>query len=214
MNNFKLIRINYKYCNYLRIFDNKVPYNEGVKELRPFIGVLIKTESSEYFAPLSSPKTKHLNMKNNVDFFKIDNGKLGIINFNNMIPVLPEDYNIINLNDSNDKYNIMLKKQLNFINKNKEKILRNVEKLYNYYLDDKLNFKIKSRCCNFKLLEEKCLEYQADRDLKRFIMKREVKEQIIEYLNKRNLIRSKKQNQSKTEATEESSQSQENEEER
>ena len=214
MNNFKLIRINYKYCNYLRMFDNKVPYNEGIKELRPFIGVLIKTESSEYFAPLSSPKTKHLNMKNNIDFFKIDNGKLGIINFNNMIPVLPEDYNIINLNDSNDKYNIMLKKQLNFINKNKEKILRSVEKLYNYYLNDKLNFKIKSRCCNFQLLEEKCLEYQTNRDLKRFIMKREVKEQIIEYLNKRNLIRSKKQNQPKTEATEESSQSQENEEER
>ena len=44
MNNFKLIRINYKYCNYLRMFDNKVPYNEGIKELRPFIGVLIKTE--------------------------------------------------------------------------------------------------------------------------------------------------------------------------
>ena len=198
MNNFKLIRINYKYCNYLRMFDNKVPYNEGIKELRPFIGVLIKTESSEYFAPLSSPKTKHLNMKNNIDFFKIDNGKLGIIN----------------LNDSNDKYNIMLKKQLNFINKNKEKILRSVEKLYNYYLDDKLNFKIKSRCCNFQLLEEKCLEYQTNRDLKRFIMKIEVKEQIIEYLNNRNLLRSKKQNQSKTEATEESSQSQENEEER
>lgn len=214
MNNFKLIRINYKYCNYLRMFDNKVPYNEGIKELRPFIGVLIKTESSEYFAPLSSPKTKHLNMKNNIDFFKINNGKLGIINFNNMIPVLPEDYNIINLNDSNDKYNIMLKKQLNFINKNKEKILKNVEKLYNYYLDDKLNFKIKSRCCNFKLLEEKCLEYQANGDLKRFIMKREVKEQIIEYLNKRNLIRSKKQNQPKAEATEENAQSQENEEER
>ena len=214
MNNFKLIRINYKYCNYLRMFDNKVPYNEGIKELRPFIGVLIKTKSSEYFAPLSSPKTKHLNMKNNIDFFKIDNGKLGIINFNNMIPVLPEDYNIINLNDSNDKYNIMLKKQLNFINKNKEKILRSVEKLYNYYLDDKLNFKIKSRCCNFQLLEEKCLEYQTNRDLKRFIMKIEVKEQIIEYLNKRNLIRSKKQNQPKTEATEESSKSQENEEER
>ena len=126
-----------------------------------------------------------------------------------MLPI-----NIINLNDSNDKYNIMLKKQLNFINKNKEKILRSVEKLYNYYLDDKLNFKIKSRCCNFQLLEEKCLEYQTNRDLKRFIMKREVKEQIIEYLNKRNLIRSKKQNQPKTEATEESSQSQENEEER
>lgn len=38
-----------------------------------------------YFAPLSSPKPKHLKLKSKLDFLKIDNGKLGAIN--NMLPV-------------------------------------------------------------------------------------------------------------------------------
>ena len=38
---FILVRINTDYCNYLRRFDNKVPYNFNEKELRPFVGVLI-----------------------------------------------------------------------------------------------------------------------------------------------------------------------------
>ena len=33
-------------------------------------------------------------------------------------------------------------------------------KLYQLYNDNKLPENIKSRCCNFKLLEEKCLEYK------------------------------------------------------
>lgn len=41
----------------------------GEKELRPFLGVLFNIEKFEYFAPLSSPKKKHKNMKNMLDFF-------------------------------------------------------------------------------------------------------------------------------------------------
>ena len=40
-----------------------------------------------YFVPVSSPKDKHLKMKNLVDFMKLDKGALGAINFNDMIPV-------------------------------------------------------------------------------------------------------------------------------
>ena len=65
--------------------------------MRPFIGVLFKIETCEYFAPLSSPKTKHKEMKNTIDFFKIKNGELGAVNFNNMIPVRENNYNLIDL---------------------------------------------------------------------------------------------------------------------
>lgn len=58
---FKLVKVDYKYCDYLRNFDNKVPYNAGIKDLRPFIGVLFTIDKCEYFAPLSSPKPKHKN---------------------------------------------------------------------------------------------------------------------------------------------------------
>ena len=36
----ELVRVDKKYCDYLRQFDDKVPYNFDKKELRPFVGVL------------------------------------------------------------------------------------------------------------------------------------------------------------------------------
>ena len=64
-----LVRIDSKYCDYLREFDNKVPYNYNEKELRPFVGVLFKIDKLMYFAPLSSPKPKHLKLKSKLDNF-------------------------------------------------------------------------------------------------------------------------------------------------
>ena len=87
MNTLKLVIVDSNYCDYLRKFDNKVVYNYTNKSTRPFIGVLFNVGNIEYFAPLSSPKAKHLTMKNKIDFIKVDNGKLGVVNFNNMIPV-------------------------------------------------------------------------------------------------------------------------------
>ena len=96
--NLRIVKVNPSYCDYLREFDNNVSYNKNKKDLRPFIGILFKIEDLEYFAPLSSPKPKHKQMKNKMDFSKIKNGELGAVNFNNMIPVDKEYYNVINLN--------------------------------------------------------------------------------------------------------------------
>ena len=92
-----LVKIDEVYCNFLRNFDNKVPYNYGKKELRPFVGVLFEVGKCMYFAPLSSPKPKHLKLKSKLDFLKIDKGKLGAINFNNMLPVKPNNIITIDL---------------------------------------------------------------------------------------------------------------------
>ena len=75
------------YCDYLRKFDSKVPYTMDSKQTRPFIGILLTVNENTYYAPLSSPKPKHLKMKNQIDFIKINSGKWGAINLNNMIPV-------------------------------------------------------------------------------------------------------------------------------
>ena len=83
----ELVKINSNYCDYLRKYDEKVPYNKNTKELRPFVGILFVVHDCEYFAPLSSPKPKHIQIKNNLDFYKINNGIFGVVNFNNMIPV-------------------------------------------------------------------------------------------------------------------------------
>lgn len=59
------------------------------KETRPFVGIVIVCGKQKYCIPLSSPKSKHKTMKNDVDFMKILDGEklIGVLNFNNMIPV-------------------------------------------------------------------------------------------------------------------------------
>jgi protein AbiQ len=161
---FKIVKVDYQYCNYLRKFDSKVPYNAGVKELRPFIGVLFMIGKCEYFAPLSSPKPKHKNLKNTMDLVKIEDGLYGVINFNNMIPVTNKNYTVINLDatpkDSAEmkRFNL-LRNQLQWLNKNRADIILKSKILYNAYKKGSIHPKVKSRCCNFLLLEEKCREF-------------------------------------------------------
>ena len=160
----KIVKIDYKYCDYLRNYDNKVIYNMGLKELRPFIGVLFNIGIYEYFAPLSSPKEKHKSLRNKLDLIKIDNGKYGVVNLNNMIPVTSNDYVEFDLNKktnikSESQKIILLTKQLRWLTQNKKEIYRKSKLLYDLYKNDKLSKNIKDRCCNFPLLEIKCNVY-------------------------------------------------------
>ena len=164
MNTLKLVIIDSNYCDYLRGFDSKVAYNYAKKDTRPFIGVLFNVGNMEYFAPLYSPKPKHLTMKDNVVFLKIDNGNLGVINFNNMIPVTPNNYIIPNLkkksfNMQELQYQFLLLSQLNWLNRNVHLVKNKAQNLYNRYSNNKLPTNIMNRCCNFKLLEQACANY-------------------------------------------------------
>ena len=164
MFNLLIVRIDSKYCDYLRKFDHRVSYNKNQKQLRPFIGILFKIDKWEYFAPLTSPKPKHLNMHNTVDFLRINKGIWGAINFNNMIPVTSNNYQVINLNKKCQsfvelQYYELLKNQYNWLNKNKLEIMKKAKKLYTLYTKNKLSANIADRCCNYQLLEEKCQEY-------------------------------------------------------
>ncbi len=162
--NLKIVKVNAEYCDYLRKYDKKVAYNKNEKDLRPFIGVLFNIGKYEYFAPLTSPKPKHLKMKNTLDFLKIKNGELGAVNFNNMIPVMPSNYKLLDLdkisiNNLERKYIKLLEEQRLWLNENYKSIKNKSKKLYDLYNCGKLNKNIMDRCCNFKLLEEKCNEY-------------------------------------------------------
>ena len=164
MNNFKLVKVDSDYCDYLRKFDNKVQYNKGNKELRPFIGILFVIDNYYYFAPLSSPKPKHLKMKNQLDFMKIENGNLGAVNFNNMIPVTKNNYTLVDLkinsnNKSEIKYKKLLTKQLFWLNAHYIQVRNRSLHIYIAYKKNWLPENIKERCCNFGLLEEKSKLY-------------------------------------------------------
>ena len=156
----KLVIVNSEYCDYLRKYDSKVPYNFDKKKKRPFVGVLFEINKCLYFAPLTSPKPKHLTMKNTIDFYRLDNGKLGAINFNNMIPVKENNIEIININKINDKqYNSLLREQYRYLTRNQEDVFKLSKRLYLSYIKERLSTNVIKRCCNFPSLEEKCIEY-------------------------------------------------------
>ena len=166
------ITLTSNYLKYLGIYENKV----SLKANRPFIGIVFKVNNKEYFAPLSSPKEKHKRMKTNIDFFKIDKGNLGIINFNNMIPVINNDIcrNKLDLEmlskslkTDDIKYFRLLKNQLKYCEKNKNIILAKAEKIYNIFTKnlEKLSEsqkKMYRRVNNFKVLEHASKEFENE----------------------------------------------------
>lgn len=157
--NLKIYYLDEKYINYLRKFDSKVAYNKC--KTRPYVGVVYTFNGFNYFAPLSSPKEKHLTMSDKaIDIFKIKDGILGIININNMIPTPLECISEVLPTITNAKYKALVENQTTFINDNRRKLLNKV-KLFRFQADKGyLPTRVKERCCNFKLLEEKCQEYK------------------------------------------------------
>lgn len=154
------------YCNFLSKYDSRVPYTFDKKYRRPFVGIVIETANGiKYYAPLTSPKPKHLTMNNTIDFHKINNGIWGAINFNNMIPINEQSLSKVNLkiepNDTKDDidYKNLLSNQLSWCNSNRDAIINKARKLYKIITEGKAPEKLSKRCCDFKLLETKCIEY-------------------------------------------------------
>ena len=170
----KIYNIDSEYIDYLKQFEQNIDYNikDKNKHKRPYIGIVFEIENYLYFAPLKSPKKKYdLSMKSHTDIILIDDGKMGIINLNDMIPVpkakkdklLTEVEYKVDINDNNEivKYKNLIQDQISWCNKtdNKKIILKKALRTYKLY--DKLpdNNKLKQRCCNYKYLESVCKAY-------------------------------------------------------
>ena len=158
MKNLKIYYISENYINYLRQFDSNVAYNKNTS--RPYIGIVYTYNNLNYFAPLSSPKSKHVNINPNAfDIFKIKNGELGVVNINNMIPTPIEELTEVLPTITDEKYKKMLEGQLTFLNNHKSQLLKKINVFQNMYRKGHLSKNILDRCCNFMLLEEKCKDY-------------------------------------------------------
>ncbi len=165
--NFSFYMVDTEYCDFLRKSDPCVPHTMDHKSIRPFAGIIFTVNGFYYYAPLTSPKPKHLYMKNQIDFLKINHGEWGAINFNNMIPV-PEhcltkiDAAISKTDSKQDiAYKNLLSNQLSWCNSHRELILRQAEKLYHIMTQEKPWGNLSQRCCNFSLDEQKCLAYAS-----------------------------------------------------
>ena len=81
----KLYGVEESYNKYLNRVENKVAYNTN--KTRPYMRSVPSIQAREQYAHLSSPKTKHKNMIENISFLKIKNGELVVITLNSMIPI-------------------------------------------------------------------------------------------------------------------------------
>ena len=125
----KLYNIKEEYITYLSNYDSKIMQNKNEK--RPYVGVIFEIKGIQYYAPFTSPKPKHLKMKNTKDFRKINAGKLGAINLNCMIPVLEEMIIQVDIAKIKDvAYRRLLQEQYRFIRDDFERIKQAANNLY------------------------------------------------------------------------------------
>lgn len=152
------------YIKFLSKFESHVSYNKDEKgHSRPYLGIVLKVEKYNYFVPLYSYKKHYEKYKNNPSFFFVydrKNKPLAIIKFSAMIPV-PLGSNTIELlqyEKQDKKYKDLISAEYRYINSNKEEIYKRANKMYIAVTKHKNNF-LKSIACDFKLLEQKSLEY-------------------------------------------------------
>jgi protein AbiQ len=159
------------YIQYLLKFDSKVGYINYGSRLKLYLGTILEIGNFFYYVPISSAKTKHKNMKNSLDFQKIQdkNHLYAVLNLNNMIPVPNdclrqlkydqiENFRKFDSNKDRVDYIYLLQKEKQIIDAAEEIIKNKAQKLYTKCTEAP-NSKLAARCCNFRLLEEKLLEY-------------------------------------------------------
>ncbi len=163
MKRIRLYKVNIDYIKYLYSFEKRVKYDENKSneytQKRPYIGIVLNIGDFDYFAPLESPKPNHKNMKNNVHIMKINDGRDGLIAFGDMIPIKSSELINFDINKEEIFYKNLLIRQLIFCNNNNSRIQQHAIDTYTKVAIKESKF-FKKICCNFKLLEEKCLEYQ------------------------------------------------------
>ena len=152
------------YIKYLSKFERHISYNKDeIGHSRPYLGIVLKIDNYKYFVPLYSYKEHYKKYKNNPSFFFVYNQKnipLAIIKFSSMIPV-PKDISVTSVleyNKQDKKYKDLIAAEYRYINSNKKEIYKRANKMYVAVTKHKNNF-LKTIACNFKLLEERSIEY-------------------------------------------------------
>ena len=174
MKRLRLYTIDADYLKYLFSVDKRVMYwkSDTYKSDRKYIGIVLRINDFDYFAPLSSPKStdyfykkgvKHIK-KNIIPIIRLvtDKGQLlGKIKLCNMIPVKSEQLTLYDVNSEIDKkYQSLIFKEMICIRKSKDEIRKNALVLYNQKAKGYENVSYLDYTLNFKALEDACLIYE------------------------------------------------------
>ena len=158
MENLYICHISDSYIHYLHKYDYRVPFNKGQR--RPYVGVILTVGDYQYFVPMESPRPNHANIRPGMHILKLDEGRLGLLGFNNMLPVpsfaiVPYDIKA----EPNLKYRNLLLNQLDYCNRYKYDISDRAKRTYSSVVVRKLPFLCRISC-DFKALEQACDKYR------------------------------------------------------
>lgn len=162
MEDIRFYEIHPKYIEYLEPFAPHLFHNKKKEQIheRKYIGILLRVNDCDYFAPLSSFKPKHLHMKNGLDFIKIR--QYAVINLNNMFPVPKEECEYVDFKAVGDvKYRSLLLAEYRFVKSIQDKIRKNAQTLYRYKITHGNATSLAKRCNDFARLEHACKKYGA-----------------------------------------------------
>lgn len=154
----KIFEVKSEYIQYLSNYQKHLFLHTNEKGKRKYIGIVFQINGINFFAPLSSYKTKHVKMKESVDFIKIKD--YAVINLNNMIPVPNSQIVEIDINKEKDlSYRYLLQAESREINRQKNRIRKNAEIVYSHKIHNGDSTALAKRINDFELLEKLCREY-------------------------------------------------------
>lgn len=156
----KFYEVDSEYIKYLKDNgDKRIPNIEYEKHKKFFCGIVLTINNFNYFAPVSS-----FNKKAHTAFLIMDKDRknrtlkpISSLRFSFMFPCPIEYLNQKDFSKEDEKYQVLLRKELHYCNTNIEKIKKMANAVYKLGLNEKTREKF--NICNFRKLEEECLRY-------------------------------------------------------
>lgn len=156
MEKLKFYEVSSNYVDYLKLFEPKIPNVDYTANNKFVCGVVLSINDINYFAPVSSFKKPQ---KTNIVITNSKGFSISSIRFCFMFPIPETEIDIKDFSKEEYKYKRLLMEELKFCNINKEEIRNKANYIYKRVNVGK-DIMLVQNCCNFKLLEEKYLEYQ------------------------------------------------------
>ena len=156
----KFYEVDGKYIQFLKEKgDDKIPNIDYKKHKKFFCGIVLTINNFNYFAPVSSYNKKMFTVFLIKDKDRKNNELIPIssIRFSFMFPCPIEYLNQKDFSKEDKKYQILLRKELYYCNQHREKIQKMANAVYKLGLNE--NTRTKFNICDFKKLEEMCMEY-------------------------------------------------------
>lgn len=199
MEKLELFNISDSFINYLNQFDKTICYNKN--ELRPYVGPLFAYNGLKFYAPLSKNGSiiKHNGMPNNDNFIHykivdVNKETIGIIRFNNMIPVPDSELKKIDINSFSQSKKDLLNHDVDFIRSHSNTITSRALALFKIKCSKQRNNqgtkKYSKICCEFKLLATKANYFIQDKE--RFVAEIDISSDVsnIKHDDSANLLAS------------------------